>query len=79
MWVGIVSLVSRGDMTTIGTAAGDDVVVTLSWRGEEPAIMISVVDGEETPIPTAELTLREAAELREQIRRLCERAVVRGR
>ena len=64
---------------TVRAATGDEIVVTLSWLGDEPTIMLSVLDVDDTSIPTAEMTLREASELRETIRKLCEEAVCRGR
>lgn len=66
------------ESTTIRTRRGDEITVTMFKHcGEEPTVMLSVIDADDTKVPTAEFTLREAGELREVIRRLCERAVFR--
>jgi hypothetical protein len=55
------------------TLRGDDVQVTLfTHPGEEPTILLTVIDHDESPVPTAEFTLAEAGELRDLLRRLCE-------
>lgn len=61
------------------TLRGDELMVTLfTHSGEDPTILVTVIDHDDTPIPTAEFTLREAGEVRELLRRLCEQGQ-RGR
>jgi hypothetical protein len=65
-----------------GTLRGDVVKVTaFAYAGEEPTILLTVIDHDDTIVPTAEFTLREAGEFRELFRSLCEvgqRAGTRG-
>lgn len=61
--------------TPLLTDRGDELTVTLfQHAGETPKIMISLDDADETLVPTAELTLDEASELREILRKFCEAA-----
>ncbi|MDA8316500.1 MAG: hypothetical protein M0010_15225 [Actinomycetota bacterium] len=61
---------------TIPTRRGDTIVVSLvHLAGEEPTLMVALDDADDTPMPTAELTIREAAEMREVMRQFCEEAV----
>lgn len=62
-------------------AAGDGIAITLFVHGgEEPWILVSVVDADEMPVPTVSLSIAEAAELREALRELLEEgARARGR
>ncbi len=56
-----------------GTLRGDVVKVTLfAHAGEEPTILVTVIDHDDTIVPTAEFTLEEMGDLRELFRRLCE-------
>lgn len=64
------------DQATVHTRRGDTIVVSLfEGGGEEPSLLLSVTDPDRTPVPTAELSVTEAAELREIMRGFCERAV----
>lgn len=55
------------------TARGDDLKVTLFTHvGEEPTILVTVIDHDESVVPTAEFTLEEMGALRELFRQLCE-------
>lgn len=55
------------------TLRGDDLQVTLfTHPGEKPTILVTVIDHDESIVPTAEFTLAEAGELREVLRQLCE-------
>jgi hypothetical protein len=57
----------------MSTVHGDDLQVTLfTHAGEEPTILVTVRDRDESRVPTAEFTLYEAAALRDTLRRLCE-------
>lgn len=61
------------------TLRGDDVMVTLfTHAGEDPTILVTVIDHDESPIPTAEFTLTEAGDLRELLRRFCEQGQKAG-
>lgn len=61
------------------TLRGDELMVTLfTHAGEEPTILVTLIDHDDTAVPTAEFTLREAGEVRELLRRLCEQGQ-RGR
>jgi hypothetical protein len=61
------------------TLRGDDLQVTLfTHAGEEPTILVTVIDHDESLVPTAEFTLAEAGELREVLRSLCEQALRAG-
>ena len=66
----------------IETVRGDRIVVTLFMHpGERPSIMVTIDDVDESLVPTAELTIPEAADLREALRKLSEataRATIRG-
>jgi hypothetical protein len=63
----------------VHTARGDTIMLTLFINpGEDPSILVSVFDADESPIPTAEFTLPEAGELRDELRRLCERGSKHG-
>ena len=66
------------DQATIRTERGDDVVLTLSWLDDQPRVLMTIVDADDTPLPTAEPTLAEVGALRDTMRELCERGV-RGR
>ena len=60
---------------TVRTERGDCIDVTLfTHASERPAILLSVTDADDSRVPTAEFTLTEAADLREAVRQLCERA-----
>jgi len=62
------------------TVRGDDVKVTLfTHAGEASTILLTVVDNDECPVPTAEFTLAEAARLRDLLRRFCEEGQRSGR
>jgi hypothetical protein len=55
------------------TLRGDELVVTLfTHAGEDPTIMVTLSDADDTPVPTAEFTLKEAGAFRDSLRRLCE-------
>jgi hypothetical protein len=61
------------------TIRGDDLQVTLfTHPGEDPTILVTVIDHDDTIVPTAEFTLGEVGELRELLRRLCESALLAG-
>lgn len=61
------------------TSRGDVVVLTLfDHAGEDPTILVSVLDADATPIPTAEFTLTEAGHFRDSLRSLSEKGA-RGR
>jgi hypothetical protein len=63
------------DQANLKTRRGDDVMVTLFHHtGEPSSILISVFDADNTMVPTAQFTLGEAAELRETLRKFCEKA-----
>lgn len=58
---------------TLATERGDTLVVTLvALLGDRPSILVSLDDADALPVPTAELTLGEAVELREILRRFAE-------
>jgi len=58
------------------TLRGDDLQVTLfQHAGQDPSILVTVIDHDECLVPTAEFTLAEVGELREVLRRLCEHAL----
>ena len=60
---------------TLSTLRGDEVTVTLFQHGDEdPTVMITVDDADDSAVPTAEFTLSEVAELREILRKLEELA-----
>jgi hypothetical protein len=68
------------ESSSFNTQRGDSLVLSLFMHaGEDPSILLTVMDSNETMVPTAEFTVAEAAELREQIRKYCERAARRGR
>jgi len=68
------------ETSEVRTSRGDAVVLTLfDHAGEDPTILLSVLDADDTPVPTAEFTFAEAALLREELRRMCERVVRGGR
>jgi hypothetical protein len=52
---------------TIKTERGDTVMVTL-FDGADPSIILSVDDVDDAEMPSVELTISEAAELREALR-----------
>lgn len=55
------------------TLRGDDLQVTLfTHAGEEPTILLTVIDHDESIIPTAEFTLEEMGSVRELLRKLSE-------
>jgi hypothetical protein len=57
----------------ISTVRGDDLKVTLfAHADEDPTILVTLIDHDESLVPTAEFTLYEAAALRDTLRRLCE-------
>jgi len=67
------------DQATIRTGRGDELLVTLfDHAGEPPSILISVLDADDHAVPTAELTIVEAADLREVLRKFCEATVRAG-
>lgn len=55
--------------------SGDRLVVTLFTDGTRPSLVLSVEDADQTAVPSVQLTLSEAADLREALRDLSERAV----
>jgi hypothetical protein len=55
------------------TVRGDRIVVSLFTHADEvPSILISIVDADNTVVPTAELLLPEAGQFRDSLRELCE-------
>jgi hypothetical protein len=60
------------DQARIRTERGDEIFVTLMDHGPEPTVLVSLVDADDTKIPTAEFTITEAAELREILRKFGE-------
>jgi hypothetical protein len=55
------------------TLRDDAVQVTLfTHADEEPTILLTVVDHDDSVVPTAEFTLSEAGEFRDLLRKLCE-------
>jgi len=57
----------------IPTRRGDVVVLSLfDHAGEDPSILVSIDDADDTCVPTAEFTLSEAGAFRDELRRLCE-------
>jgi hypothetical protein len=61
------------DTRDVSTRRGDMVRLSLfTHAGEDPTILVSVLDCDDSAIPTAELTLPEAGELRDRLRALCE-------
>lgn len=58
---------------TAETFRGDRVAITLfTHADEEPTILISILDADDSVVPTAEFTLPEAGDLRDALRALCE-------
>lgn len=58
----------------ISTARGDRILLSLfTHSGEEATVLVTVLDADDCDAPTAEFTIREAAEFREALRFLCER------
>ena len=56
-----------------GTSRGDVLQVTLFTHADErPTILVTVIDHDDSIVPTAEFTLEEMGDLRELLRRLCE-------
>lgn len=65
------------DQAAVTTRWGDELLITLfTHAGEAPSILISVIDADEGAIPTAELALAEAVELREILRKFCEQSAL---
>lgn len=63
------------EQAKIHTRRGDTVTVSLmQLADEEPTLLFTLDDPDDTPIPTAEFTIREAAELREVMRKFSEMA-----
>lgn len=63
------------DTAFLRTHRGDEVTVNLfSHAGQRPTICITIDDVDECKLPTFELTLREAGELREILRKFCTEA-----
>ncbi len=61
----------------VSLESGDELTVTLyAFAGELPRVLLSVLDRDGTTVPTAELSVREAADLRELLRRMLEAAAV---
>ena len=57
----------------IRTLRGDELQVTLFTNaGEEPSILITLTDADESIVPTAEFSLDEAGQFRDILRKLCE-------
>lgn len=57
----------------IRTLRGDELQITLfTHADEEPTILVTLTDADDTIVPTAEFTLAEAGALRDTLRRLCE-------
>lgn len=57
----------------IRTLRGDELQITLfTHADEEPTILVTVSDADDTVVPTAEFTLAEAGAFRDTLRRLCE-------
>lgn len=54
------------------TEHGDTVKVTLLTGYGETDVFITVMDCDESTVPTARLSLSEAGEFRDALRRLCE-------
>lgn len=53
------------------TTRGDHVAITLfTHAGEAPTILVTVLDADGCAVPTAEFTIREAAEFRDLLREL---------
>lgn len=63
------------DTAFLRTHRGDEVTINLfRHAGQDPTICITVDDADECKLPTFELTVKEAATLREVLRRFCENA-----
>jgi hypothetical protein len=59
--------------SSVTTERGDQVILTLfTHAGEEPTILVSVIDADNSAHPTAEFTLPDAGEFRDLLRKLCE-------
>jgi hypothetical protein len=58
---------------TFWTLRDDRLQVTLfAHADEEPTILLTVTDHDDSLVPTAEFTLGEAGEFRDLLRKLCE-------
>lgn len=65
--------------TVLETDRGDTIMLTLfEHPGQRASILVSVHDADDTAIPTAEFTLPEAGQLRDELRRLCEAGAKHG-
>lgn len=61
------------------TIRGDELKVTLfTHPGEAPSILLTVIDHDESVVPTAEFTFHEVGNFREVLRRLCEQGQREG-
>lgn len=61
------------DQAILHAANGDTVTLSLWEHSGGTALMLTVTDADATPVPTAELTISEAQELREIMRGMLER------
>lgn len=62
-------------LVELRTDRGDEVTTTLFYpAGQPPSILVTVNDGDDSLVPTVELTLAEAAELESTLRVLREEA-----
>lgn len=67
---------TAGRHWSLTTRRGDGIaVVAISEPGVDPTILVTLDDVDGCPLPTAEFTIAEAAQLREAIRSICEQLV----